>query len=51
VILNGEKYVGKPRNRCFAVPVTLQFADELHPTGELATGLLQAPQTGFVRLH
>src|SRR5215469_16543717 len=46
--LDREKNLGKAGNGCLAVPVALQFADELNPACRLATGLLEPSQSRFV---
>jgi hypothetical protein len=40
-----------PGTRCFAVPVALQFENQLNPTSRLAACLFEPPQTRFVRLN
>ena len=49
--LDCEKYFRKPGYRCLAIPIALQFTDELDPTGGFTTGLLQPSQASFVRFN
>src|SRR5260221_6386938 len=49
--LDGEKNFRKPGYRRLAIPIALQFTDELNPAGGFTTCLLQPSQASFVRFH
>ena len=49
--LDGEKNLCKPRSRSLAIPIALQFTDELDPAGRFTASLLQPSKTSFVRFH